>query len=387
MKIYTGNRITLLKNGAAFFPAMLAAIDAAVDDIRIEIYIFEDDVSGRAIAEALARAAQRGVAVRLLIDGFGSLKAPETFFDAMRAAGVDVLVYRPLRGKWFPTRHRMRRTHRKIVLVDGKVGFLGGINFIDDFTENLSTTHPRYDYAVKVEGPVLAPVYESVHRLWRRTKWLTQLRREHDGALPTVASEAVGDTLLAFVSRDNVKHRRNIEQAYRAAISAAKSEVLIASSYFLPGRPLRQALVAATQRGVKVEILLQGAADHPLMQMATRSLYADLLEAGIVIHEYRPAMLHAKVAVVDGWWATVGSSNLDPFSLLLNREANIIAVDAAFATELRASLHDETMRNAEKLEAHVWATRGMKQKLASWLALGLISAWLFRRNRDGQYSA
>jgi cardiolipin synthase len=258
------------------------------------------------------------------------------------------------------------------VLVDGKVGFLGGINFIDDFTENLSTTHPRYDYAVKVEGPVLAPVYESVHRLWRRTKWLTQLRREHDGALPTVASEAVGDTLLAFVSRDNVKHRRNIEQAYRAAISAAKSEVLIASSYFLPGRPLRQALVAATKRGVKVEILLQGAADHPLMQMATRSLYTDLLEAGIVIHEYRPAMLHAKVAVVDGWWATVGSSNLDPFSLLLNREANIIAVDAAFATELRASLHDETVRNAEKLEAHVWATRGMKQKLASWLALGLI---------------
>ena len=372
MKIYTGNRITLLKNGAAFFPAMLAAIDAAVDDIRIEIYIFEDDVSGRAIAEALARASRRGVAVRLLIDGFGSLEAPETFFDAMRAAGVDVLVYRPLRGKWFPTRHRMRRTHRKIVLVDGKVGFLGGINFIDDFTENLSTTHPRYDYAVKVEGPVLAPVYESVYRLWRRTKWLTQLRREHDSALPTVASEAVGDTLLAFVSRDNVKHRRNIEQAYRAAISAAKSEVLIASSYFLPGRPLRQALVAATKRGVKVEILLQGAADHPLMQMATRSLYTDLLEAGIVIHEYRPAMLHAKVAVVDGWWATVGSSNLDPFSLLLNREANIIAVDAAFATELRASLHDETVRNAEKLEAHVWATRGMKQKLASWLALGLI---------------
>jgi cardiolipin synthase len=207
---------------------MLAAIDAAVQDIRIEIYIFEDDVSGRAIAEALARAAQRGVAVRLLIDGFGSLKAPETFFDAMRAAGVDVLVYRPLRGKWFPTRHRMRRVHRKIVLVDGKVGFLGGINFIDDFTENLSTTHPRYDYAVKVEGPVLAPIYESVYRLWRGTKWFTKLRRGHDGVLPIVASQAVGDTPLAFVSRDNVKHRRNIEQAYRAAISSAKSEVLIA---------------------------------------------------------------------------------------------------------------------------------------------------------------
>jgi cardiolipin synthase len=290
----------------------------------------------------------------------------------MRASGVDVLVYRPLRGKWFPTRHRMRRTHRKIILVDGKIGFLGGVNFIDDFTENLSTTHPRYDYAVQVEGPILAPIYESVYRLWRGTKWFTKLRRRHDGVLPIVASEAVGDTLLAFVSRDNVKHRRNIEKAYRAAISSAKSEVLIASSYFLPGRPLRRTLVAATKRGVKVEILLQGAADHPLMQMATRSLYADLLQAGIAIHEYRPAMLHAKVAVIDGWWATVGSSNLDPFSLVLNHEANVIALDAAFAAELSASLHDEMARNAEKLEAHVWAARGMKQKLGSWLALGLI---------------
>jgi cardiolipin synthase len=372
MKIYSGNRITLLKNGAAFFPAMLAAIDAAVQDIRIEIYIFEDDVSGRAIAEALARAAQRGVAVRLLIDGFGSLKAPETFFDAMRAAGVDVLVYRPLRGKWFPTRHRMRRVHRKIVLVDGKVGFLGGINFIDDFTENLSTTHPRYDYAVKVEGPVLAPIYESVYRLWRGTKWFTKLRRGHDGVLPIVASQAVGDTPLAFVSRDNVKHRRNIEQAYRAAISSAKSEVLIASSYFLPGRQLRETLVAATKRGVKVEILLQGAADHPLMQMATRSLYADLMGAGIIIYEYIPAMLHAKVAVVDEQWATVGSSNLDLFSLVLNREANIVALDAAFAAGLRTSLRDEMLLNAERLHTHVWATRSFKQRVVSWLALGLI---------------
>ena len=372
MKIYPGNRITLLKNGAAFFPAMLAAIDAAVQDIRIEIYIFEDDVSGRAIAEALARAAQRGVAVRLLIDGFGSLKAPETFFDAMRAAGVDVLVYRPLRGKWFPTRHRMRRVHRKIVLVDGKVGFLGGINFIDDFTENLSTTHPRYDYAVKVEGPVLAPIYESVYRLWRGTRWFTKLRRGHDGVLPIVASQAVGDTPLAFVSRDNVKHRRNIEQAYRAAISSAKSEVLIASSYFLPGRQLRETLVAATKRGVKVEILLQGAADHPLMQMATRSLYADLMGAGIIIYEYIPAMLHAKVAVVDEQWATVGSSNLDLFSLVLNREANIVALDAAFAAGLRTSLRDEMLLNAERLHTHVWATRGFKERVVSWLALGLI---------------
>jgi cardiolipin synthase len=372
MKIYAGNRITLLKNGAALFPAMLAAIDAAVQDVRIEIYIFEDDVSGRAIAEALARAAQRGVAVRLLIDGFGSLKAPETFFSAMQDAGVKLLFYRPLRGKWFPTRHRMRRVHRKIVLVDGKVGFVGGINFIDDFTDNLSTTHPRYDYAVKVEGPVLLPIYESVYRLWRGTKWFTNLRNQHGGTLPVVSPEAAGETRLAFVSRDNVKHRRSIEQEYRTAITSAKSGVLIASSYFLPGRRLRQTLIAAAKRGVRVEILLQGAADHPLMQMATRSLYADLMQAGIIIYEYTPAMLHAKVAVVDEQWATVGSSNLDPFSLVLNREANIVALDAAFAAELRTSLRDEMELNAERLNPHVWATRGFKQRVVSWLALGLI---------------
>jgi cardiolipin synthase A/B len=372
MKIYVGNRITLLKNGAAFFPALISAIDAAAQDVRMETYIFEDDVSGRAIADALVRAVQRGAEVRVLIDGFGSLKTPEAFFARLESAGVKLLFYRPLRGKWFPTRHRMRRVHRKIALVDGKVGFVGGINLIDDFNANLSETHPRYDYAVQVEGPILAPIYDSAFRLWRGAKWFTNLRKQHGGTLPPLPDAPVGETPLAFVSRDNVKHRRNIEQAYRAAVSSAKGEVLIASSYFLPGRRLRQTLIAATRRGVKVEILLQGAADHPLMQMATRSLYADLLEAGIVIYEYTPAMLHAKVAVIDGRWATVGSSNLDPFSLVLNREANIIAFNTEFAAELRTSLRDEMMRNAEKLEAHVWAARGMKQKLVSWLALGLI---------------
>ena len=372
MKVYAGNRITLLKNGAAFFPALVAAIDAAVQDVRFETYIFENDVAGQAIADALCRAVQRGVEVRLLIDGFGSLKTPEAFFAAMQAAGVKLLFYRPLRGKWFPTRHRMRRAHRKIVLFDGKVGFIGGLNIIDDFTENLSTTHPRYDYAVMVEGPVLSAIYDSVFRLWRGAKWFTNLRQQHGGSVPPISVQPLGDSPLAFVSRDNVKHRRNIEQEYRAAISNATAEVLIASSYFLPGHRLRQTLIAAAKRGVKVEILLQGAADHPLMQMATRSLYADLLDGGIVIHEYLPAMLHAKVAVIDARWATVGSSNLDPFSLVLNREANIVSLDPTFAGQLRASLRDEITLNATKLDAAVWATRSVKQRIISCLALGLI---------------
>ncbi len=368
MKRVTGNRITLYKNGEQFFPAIRAAIDAATHDIRIETYIFEDDAAGRSIADALICAARRGVLVRLLVDGFGSRNTPEAFFSSMTEAGVEVQFYRPVRGKWFPTRHRVRRLHRKITLVDGKVGFVGGINFIDDFHANLSTTSPRYDYAVGVEGPVLADIYASAQRLWLTTRWFNTAPPPRDRA-PDAVINAVGEVELAFVSRDNVRHRRNIERAYRAAITAAKSEVLIASSYFLPGRRLRHTLIAAASRGVKVEILLQGAADHPLIQMATRSMYADLLEAGVVIYEYKPAMLHAKVAVIDRVWSTVGSSNLDPFSLLLNREANIVVLNAAFAQSLHASLHDEITRNAQRLDLEKWRQREFSQKCWSWLAL------------------
>jgi len=378
MKIIPGNRITLYKNGASLFPAMIAAIDAATTDVRVETYIFENDASGQPIADALSRAARRGVAVRLLVDGFGSLRAPESFFEAMVDAGVKLLIYRPLRGKWIPTRHRVRRLHRKIVVIDGTLGFIGGINFIDDFIENLSDTAPRFDYAVGFQGPVLADVYVSVHRLWRTTKWFTRPRIDRDNAMPEVSSAAVGDASLAFVSRDNVRHRRNIERAYRAAINAAREEVLIAVPYFLPGRRLRQTLIAAARRGVRVEILLQGAADHPVMQLATEAMYAQLFEAGVVIYEYQAAMLHAKVAVIDGRWATVGSSNLDPFSLLLNREANIVALDVGFAQVLRSSLKDEIDRNARKLDARAWQQRSWLHRVASWLALAVtrVSAML-----------
>lgn len=372
MKLVPGNRITLYKNGAALFPAIIAALDAATVDIRVEAYIFKDDSAGEMIADALSRAARRGVAVRMLIDGFGSTQTPEHFFSPMQAAGVSLLFYRPARGQWFPTRHRLQRLHRKIVLVDGKVGFTGGINFIDDFNQNFSLTHPRLDYAVGFEGPVLTEIYESVFRLWRTTKWFTDLRMQHGGTLPLVSDNAVGATTLAFVTRDNLRHRRSIERQYRLAIAGAQRSVLIACPYFLPGKRLRDALMDAAQRGVVVEVLLQGVADYPLLQLATRSMYGNFLAAGVVIYEYQPSMLHAKVAVVDDCWATVGSSNLDPFSLLLNREANIIAQDAAFAATLRASLRDEIDRNAIRLDAVAWRQRSLLRRIASWLALALL---------------
>lgn len=179
----------------------------------------------------------------------------------------------------------------------------------------------------------------------------------------------MGTSSLAYVTRDNFRHRRDIEREYWRAISVAKNEILIMSPYFLPGRHLRNALKRAAQRGVKVQILLQGIADHPMLQMATHSLYDSLLDAGITIYEYQPAMLHGKVAVIDRQWATVGSSNLDQFSLLLNREANIFALDHAFAENLYRSVMDEIAQNAIARHLAQWRQRSHWQRAASWLAL------------------
>jgi cardiolipin synthase A/B len=366
-----GNRITLLKNGEEFFPALEAAIDRATHDIRIETYIFEEDTSGIRIANALKRAAGRGVLVRVLVDGFGSHDTDKAFFDSMRAAGVQLLMYRPERGLFDMRKSRVRRVHRKIALFDGREGFVGGINLIDDFTENMSETAPRYDYAVAIEGPILHGIYASVHRLWRVVKWFSLKRKSREHLLPKVSQEHVGNSNLAFVARDNFRHRRDIERAYLRAIGQAKREILIASPYFLPGRKLRRAMLIAARRGVAVTILLQGRADHPMMQFATQSLYDSLLRAKIRIFEYQPAMLHGKVAVIDDDWSTVGSSNLDPFSLLLNREANIICHDADFAQVLRTSVMEEIKANAIELDAARWQNRSWSTKARSWFALAL----------------
>lgn len=390
-RIVDGNRITLLKNGAEFFPALIAAIDSATVEVGIETYIFRDDVAGISIADALKRAAQRGVKVNVLIDGIGSLATPQTFFDGMQRTGVAVLVFRPERKVFNLNKSRLRRVHRKIGLIDGRVGFVGGLNLIDDMTDSMSD-YPRYDYAVQVEGPVLAHIYIEMVHLWRVVSWWKFGRPAKESAqaktpLNTSALDAakrgaetkVGDTKIFFAVRDNFRHRRDIERAYLTAISSAHREILITSPYFLPGRHFRRALMMATQRGVKVTLLLQGRADHVLLQQATRALYAQLLGAGIRIFEYHRSMLHGKVAVVDAEWSTVGSSNLEPFSLLLNREANVVVIDETFASALRASVMEEIRLNATKLDPMDWQNRGWLDRTASWIAYGFarwVMGWL-----------
>ena len=387
----SGNDITLLKNGGEFFPALVAAIDAATLDIRIETYIFDSDVAGHLIGDALKRAARRGVPVRVVVDGLGSARTPAVFFKGLTQAGVDFAVFRPERNFFNFKRSRLRRIHRKIALIDGRIGFVGGINFIDDLTEALSATEPRYDYAVRIEGPLLADIYPAVNRLWRVLLWSSSalsfpLRHQQDSLYTPDNIAPAGEMNARFVVRDNFRYRRSIEDEYLGAITSAVKEVMIVSPYFLPGRKLRRELREAAIRGVSVILLLQGRADHMVLQLATRALYAQLLEAGVIIYEYEIAMLHGKVAVIDETWATVGSSNLDPFSLFLNREANVVVLGSLFANQLRDSVNAEIKRGARKLQTPDWQRRSVWSKAQSWCAYGfarVIAGWVGFRSEWG----
>lgn len=366
-RLVPGNKIQLLQNGTEFFPALIAAIDAAQSEIRLETYIFFLDDSGRRVSEALMRAAARGVTVALLLDGVGSRLLPHTWLEAMKQAGIHVLIYRPPYFGWLANPINLRRLHRKIAVIDAHIAFLGGVNIMDDFVP-VAYPGPRLDYSVQISGPILSEIYRNVVLLWQlvaRSHLQAALAR-----LPALESAAprVGEARLAFIVRDNFGHRRSIENAYLAAITHAQHDILIASAYFLPGRRFRQALKKAIQRGVRVRLLVQGRTDHPFFLAASRGLYAELLGLGLTIYEYDLSELHAKVAVIDKQWVTIGSSNIDPFSLLLAREANIVSDDRTLAEQLEASLQLAIRQGAHQLESTHWQRRRWPHRIVSWLA-------------------
>lgn len=366
-----GNRLILLENGSAFFPALIAAIEAARHEIHLESYIFANDSAAGEVAEALMSAARRGVETRVLLDGFGSRGLAFDCLKALRAAGVQVYYFRPERRFALPRKRRLRRMHRKLAVIDARVGFVGGINLIDDLHgRNLAT--PRQDYAVRVEGPLVADMHAAARRLWQRVLWShVGLRRQEDARLKP-AGEHAGTQRANFLTRDSVRQRRSIEAAYLRAIRRARHEILLANAYFLPGLRFRHALIEAARRGVRVRLIVQGHSDHPLYQLAARALYRHFLENGVELFEYRASELHAKVAVIDDAWATVGSSNIDPFSLLLSREANIVVLDRVFAGQLRASLENALSSGARQIHRRAWRRVAWYARFASWLAYGVV---------------
>ncbi len=373
-QLLNGNHITLLQNGTEFFPALLDAIAAARHDVHLETYIFEPDDTGRRTSAALCDAARRGVRVRLVVDGFGSRDFITRLQPDLTAAGAEVLIFRKDLGLFALQRRRLRRMHRKLTVVDGQTAFVGGINIIDDS----NTPHqvpPRFDYAIRIEGPLVRSVQAAQEDLWRILCWANLHRRPALPAHPSRkarAAKPASNVRATFVIRDNLRHRKDIENAYLKAIGQARHEIIIANAYFLPGRRFRAALLDACERGVSVTLLLQGRIEYWLLHHACQAVYPHLLAAGVRIVEYRKSFLHAKVAVIDKDWATVGSSNIDPFSLMLAREANVIVRDVAFTAELRASLLAAIDDGGIILSADHWKKRPWRLRVLSWAAFAIV---------------
>jgi len=420
-----GHQLLLLQGGGDLFPALAEAMDAARSVVHLETYIFEFAGTALLVAQALERAAQRGVRVRLLVDGVGTHRIPPEWQQRFDAAGVQWHIYAPLGRLGLLIPSRWRRLHRKLCVVDGTIGFCGGINIIDDLDDVAlgRLTVPRLDFSLRVAGPLVADMVETMEQLWWRVQAVRNARqrefraawealREADhkgdfsrlldkielrtglgwssGRVNTDAeSEAGGSEPItegplgvegaraALLLRDNVSHRHDIERAYLKAIGEARHEIVIANAYFIPGRKLRRALELAVRRGVRVRLLSQGRYENFMQYHAARPVYQKLLAAGVEIHEYAPSALHAKVAVIDRRWATVGSTNLDPLSLLLAREANVMSTDRRFASLLHERLDALLTHQGQVVDAQALAGRSWLQRVADRVAFGLMRAILF----------
>ncbi len=388
-----GNRVELLQGGDELFPRMVQAMAAAQREIWLATYIFHDDPAARQVADALIAAAARGLAVHVVVDGFGSIATLPAVRRLFAGSAVQLEVFRPL-DRWYAWLQpgQLRRLHQKLCVCDEAVAFVGGINLIDDrhdINQGWGAA-PRLDFAVAVTGPLAGAMHVTARAMWARAHlwrgWREEVRvlarsqrpvlqalalvRELRGANPDAAAvPALEPVRAAFLVRDNLRQRRTIERSYVEAIRHARTRVDLAVPYFYPGRSFRRALRSAARRGVRVRLLMQGKFDYRIAALAARAMYDDLRDHGVRIFEYMPAPLHAKVAVIDGDWATVGSSNIDPLSLLLNLEANVVVRDAGFAAALAERFETVFAVSSEIIGAP------QRSGWRRWLHSGLV-AWI-----------
>ncbi|MFK3661750.1 cardiolipin synthase ClsB [Scandinavium sp. NPDC088450] len=363
-----GNQIQLLENGDQYYPAVFSAIEHAESKIILETFIWFEDNIGWQLHDVLLKAAQRGVQIEVLLDGYGSPDLSDRFVGELTAAGVVFRYYDP-RPRLFGLRTNLfRRMHRKIVVVDGVVAFVGGINYS---AEHMSDYGPeaKQDYAVRVEGPVVQDILQfelenlpgnaNARRFWRRR------HRPEENRTP-------GEAQTLFVWRDNDEHRDDIERHYLKMLANARREVIIANAYFFPGYRLLHAMRNAARRGVTVKLVVQGEPDMPIVKVGARLLYNYLVKGGVQIFEYQRRPLHGKVALMDDHWATVGSSNLDPLSLSLNLEANLIVHDRAFNQTLRDNLNQLIEHDSQQVDASMIPKRSWWNLSKSVLAFHFL---------------
>lgn len=344
-----GNNLQLLENGEEYFPCVFDAIRRSRENVLLETFILFEDEVGLELHKVLIEAANRGVKVEMMVDGYGSHALSASFINSLTLAGIRFLYYDP-RPLFLGMRTNIfRRLHRKIVVCDQEIAFVGGINFS---CEHNSSYGPKakQDYAVLVQGPIVEDIRCYVQYAFNSSQ---VTRRWWGGSShQPVKNTSPDDAQVLLVWRDNDQHRNDIEQHYLAMLSSAKQEVIIANAYFFPGYKLLREMRNAAQRGVSVKLIVQGEPDMPIVKVAAELLYNYLVSGGVEVYEYIRRPLHAKIAVQDSHWSTVGSSNLDPLSLSLNLEANLIVRDRKFNETVRENLNRLLKEDCRRVEEH-----------------------------------
>jgi len=373
--LIAGNKVTLLFDGPATMREMMAAARAATSSINLETYIFDQDEIGNEFADLLIEKQRQGVTVNVMVDAVGGLGTPAAFFDRMRQAGIRVLIFNPVnpakaRGKW----ELNNRNHRKLMVVDGKVAFTGGINISSTYA-NSSLFRSRQkpgrvngekvgwrDTHVKIEGPAVAPLQWSFVNLW--------VQQQEGGDLPQAEyfpKLAPGGDKIVRVLASDPDHESDIYKALVVAISEAKKSIHITSAYFVPDQQIVDALIAAAQRGVDVRLVLPGVSDHSLIRYAGQAFYDQLLAGGVHIFELQIAVLHAKTAVIDGGWSTIGSANIDRRSFIHNYELNVVVIDPAFGASMESAFNED-LRDSKEVTLERWRHRPWSDRIKEWMS-------------------
>jgi cardiolipin synthase len=366
--ILEGNKASELINGDAIFPSMLQAIRAAKKTILFETYIYWSGEIGDEFAEALSERARSGVEVHVLLDWVGSAKIDEAIIGKMKAAGVEVEKFHPLR--WYNLGRLNNRTHRKLLIVDGAVGFTGGVGIAPLWTGHAQDSDHWRDSHFRVEGPVVAQMQSVMLDNWAKTTGKVLHGRQYFPPLQPVGTQ--GAQMFASSPEGGSE---SMLMMYLLAITASTRSIDLSSAYFVPDDITRNALVAAIKRGVKVRIITPGEhMDAETVRRASRGLWGELLEAGAQMYEYQPTMYHCKVMIVDGLMTSVGSTNFDVRSFRLNDEANLNIYDSAFAAR-QTQVFETDLKQSRRITFEAWKARPWRDKLREH-ALALVGALL-----------
>ncbi|MFC4932256.1 cardiolipin synthase [Massilia sp. GCM10023247] len=379
--LIAGNQVQLLFDGPATMREMMAAARAATNSINLETYIFDQDPIGLQFAELLMEKRRQGVTVNVMYDSVGTLGTPKEFFGRMRAAGINLLEFNPInpakaKGNWSIN----NRDHRKIMVVDGKVAFTGGINISSDYAnsslfrsrrkpENVDKDKIGWrDTHVRIEGPAVATLQWAFVNNWVR---------QEAGELPPAnyfpRLAPAGDKFVRVLATEPNGHSE-IYKSLLVAINEARKSAHITSAYFVPDQQVVDALVAAAKRGVDVKLVLPGVSDHGLVMHAGRAFYEPLLEGGVRIFQLQVAVLHAKTAVIDGAWSTIGSANIDRRSFIHNYELNIVVIDPAFGRDMEAAFNED-LRSSKEVTLEEWRDRPWSDRIKEWAAR-LTEYWI-----------